>query len=175
TAAVILLGFGGGSVALDALTDVDTSGVQDGDALVYDADTSTWIPGAGGGGGGNAYYDLQMGSAGSPSAGAADGVLVPRAVTIDDADPGEVYVGVNPTSDPAVIDIEVNGTPVGSIEIEDDGTVTWDLTADIELEAGDGVALVAPDPAGATRAGAIGSFEGVAARAHQSAPHERGA
>lgn len=37
---------------LAELLDVDTSGVADGDALVYDDATGTWIPGAGGGGGG---------------------------------------------------------------------------------------------------------------------------
>lgn len=48
---------GGG--ALDDLTDVDTTGVADGDALVYDADTSTWVPGEGGGG--NASYSEKVG------------------------------------------------------------------------------------------------------------------
>ena len=37
---------------LDDLGDVDTTGVADGDSLVYDSGTSSWIPGAGGGGGG---------------------------------------------------------------------------------------------------------------------------
>lgn len=38
---------GGGSVSLelDQLTDVNITGVADGDALVYDAGTSTWVPG----------------------------------------------------------------------------------------------------------------------------------
>ncbi len=39
---------------LDDLGDVNTSGVADGDTLVWDAGTSTWVPGAGGGGGGAA-------------------------------------------------------------------------------------------------------------------------
>lgn len=55
TSAVIILAISGqdagGVESLDDLDDVDTSGAQDGDALVYDADTSTWKPGAGGGGG----------------------------------------------------------------------------------------------------------------------------
>jgi len=45
------------------LFDVDTSGVSDGDALVYDAGSSKWIPGAGGGGGGaptDAKYIVQQ-------------------------------------------------------------------------------------------------------------------
>lgn len=39
-----------GATELDDLTDVDVSGVSDGDALVYDAGTSMWIPGSAGGG-----------------------------------------------------------------------------------------------------------------------------
>jgi len=35
----------GGGGALDDLTDVDTTGVTDGQALVYDSGTSKWIPG----------------------------------------------------------------------------------------------------------------------------------
>src|SRR5690606_16484602 len=107
-------------------------------------------------------YDLNLGFAGAPDTGAADLFLAPRAVTIDAGDPGEVYVGTTPTGDPAVIDIEVNGAPVGSIEVEDDGTVTWDLGADIELEPGDVLALVAPDPADDTLADVIVAFKGIA-------------
>lgn len=45
---------GGGATTLDGLTDVDTTGVSDGDVLTYDAGTSSWAPLAptGGGGGG---------------------------------------------------------------------------------------------------------------------------
>jgi hypothetical protein len=39
-----------GASTLAALTDVDLTGLSDGDTLVYDNDTSTWLPGAGGGG-----------------------------------------------------------------------------------------------------------------------------
>lgn len=38
------------TLSLDNLSDVDTVGVSNGDALVYDQLTSTWIPGDGGGG-----------------------------------------------------------------------------------------------------------------------------
>jgi len=116
----------------------------------------------GGGGGGNAYYDLQMGFPGAPDAGAIDMVLVPRAVTIDDADPGEVRVGVNPTDGTAVIDIEVNGSSVGSISITTAGAVTWSLAADIELSAGDTLALVAPSPADSTLADVLVALRGAA-------------
>jgi hypothetical protein len=38
------------AIALGSLSDVDVTGVEDGQALVYDDATSTWIPGEGGGG-----------------------------------------------------------------------------------------------------------------------------
>lgn len=48
--------FGGFSVrrvlALSSLSDIDLTGLADGDTLVWDNASSTWIPGAGGGGGG---------------------------------------------------------------------------------------------------------------------------
>lgn len=34
----------GENLALDELSDVDTTGVADGEALVYDSNTSTWVP-----------------------------------------------------------------------------------------------------------------------------------
>ncbi len=37
------------AMALDDLTDVDTSGVADGDTLIYDAGTMTWLVGPSGG------------------------------------------------------------------------------------------------------------------------------
>jgi hypothetical protein len=37
------------------LSDVDTTGVEDGNALVYDGDNFQWIPGVGGGGGGSSF------------------------------------------------------------------------------------------------------------------------
>lgn len=36
----------GENLALDALSDVDTTGVADGDALVYDTATTSWVPGS---------------------------------------------------------------------------------------------------------------------------------
>ena len=38
----------GENLALDALSDVDTTGVADGDALIFDTATSSWIPGEAG-------------------------------------------------------------------------------------------------------------------------------
>lgn len=158
---VLAVGASGGASAFTDLSDTPASYAGaggkvvavkgDGTGLEF-ADAPTGV----------APYDFNLGFAGSPDAGAADAVLVPRAVVIDDAGPGEVYVGSNPTSDPAVIDIQVNWNSVGSIEIEDDGTVTWVLTADIELEPGDVLALVAPSPADATLADLIVAFKGIA-------------
>src|SRR5690606_36549672 len=88
------------------------------------------------GGGGNALYDLELGFPGTPDAGAADMILVPRAVTIDDADPGSVYVGTNPTDGTADIDVRVNGVSVGTLSITTAGAASWSLSADIELNTG---------------------------------------
>ena len=99
---------------------------------------------------------------GAPDAGAIDMVLVPRAVMIDDADPGEVYVGVNPTDGTATIDVQVNGVSVGSIEITTGGVVTWNLAAPVVLAAGDRLALVAPTPADSTLADVLVALRGAA-------------
>lgn len=110
----------------------------------------------------NTYYDLQMGFAGQPDAGAADLLIVARNVTVYASSPGSVYVGTNPTA-PATIGVERNGVNVGEIEIAANGTVTWDLASDISLDAGDRIALVAPDPADASLADVIVALRGEAA------------
>lgn len=49
---------GSGATDLDGLTDVDLTGLGDGDTLVYDAGSSTFVPGEGGGmAEANDYYD----------------------------------------------------------------------------------------------------------------------
>lgn len=120
------------------------------------------ISGEGGGGGGNAYYDLQLGFPGAPDAGATDTILSARAVTIDDADPAEVYVGTNPTDGTADIDVQKNGSSVGTLSITTAGAASWSLSADIELAAGDRIAIVAPSPADSTLAELIVAFKGTA-------------
>lgn len=59
----------GGSVALDDLTDVDTTGVADGDVLTFDSGASEWVPaapsGGGGGGGLTLLSDQLLASAGT--------------------------------------------------------------------------------------------------------------
>lgn len=47
---------GGGANALDDLTDVDTTGVADGDVLTYDSGASAWVPAASAGGGSGLGY-----------------------------------------------------------------------------------------------------------------------
>lgn len=53
-----------GAVVLEVgdLDDVDLTGLADGDALVWDSATSTWIPGAGGGGGAVSSVNGQTGA-----------------------------------------------------------------------------------------------------------------
>ena len=80
---------GGGSIALSSLTDVDTTGVAGGDALVWDDVASKWVPGAGsgggGGGGGGAPSEVLSvyfaGSASSPSN--AEGKVPMDTVVVD--------------------------------------------------------------------------------------------
>lgn len=57
---------GTAGIALNDISDVDTTGVQDGNALVYDVATSQWIPGEGGGGG---SYTISATAPASPSEG----------------------------------------------------------------------------------------------------------
>lgn len=42
-------------INLGSLFDVDIDSVTDGQSIVYDADTGTWVPGSGGGGGGGSF------------------------------------------------------------------------------------------------------------------------
>jgi len=156
---------GGGASAFTDLSDTPSSYAGQGGKLVAvnaGATALEFVTGGGGGGGGNDYYDLQLGFVGAPDAGATDIVLSARAVTIDDADPGEVYVRVNPTS-AATIAIHKNGVSVGSISITTGGVASWTVGADIELAKGDRLALVAPSPADATLADVIVGFKGTAA------------
>ncbi len=68
-------GVGGGAAlpALDDLTDVDTSGVTDGDTIVFDSGTSTWLPGTGGSGPSFATPAIVLGTA--AAGGAASTVI----------------------------------------------------------------------------------------------------
>lgn len=81
----------GGTLALDDLTDVDTTGVADGDVLTYDSGTSEWLPAAPTGGGGSAGMNYQ----GQWAAGSfADGDVVRLG--------GIVYVATTATSNAPV-------------------------------------------------------------------------
>lgn len=146
-----------------------SEGFSPGSLWLDTAEPALWVcvsaaPGAavwtqGGGGGGTGYYDLQMGFAGEPGDGAADLMLMARSLVILAADPGGVYVGTNPAA-PAVLGIEVNSVTVGSVSISTGGAATWSVSSDIELDAGDLLAIVAPDPADATLADILIAFKG---------------
>ena len=159
---VLAVGASGGASAFTDLSDTPASYAGAGGKVVAVKGDGTGLEFADAPTGASPY-DLNLGFAGSPNAGAIDMVLVPRAVTIDDADPGEVHVGTNPTDGTATIDIQVNGVSVGNIDISTGGVVTWNLAADIELDAGDRIELVAPSPADSTLADVIVAFKGVAA------------
>lgn len=53
-------GGGGGSGSLAGLSDVDVSGVADGNSLVYSSGSGLWVPGSGGGGGGTGLFSQVM-------------------------------------------------------------------------------------------------------------------
>lgn len=55
-------------VGINGLNDVDLSGLADGDTLVWDSATQTWVPGAGGGGGG-ASVTISTTAPATPTAG----------------------------------------------------------------------------------------------------------
>jgi hypothetical protein len=158
---VLAVGASGGASAFTDLSDTPSDYTGSGGKFVAVKSDGTGLEFADAPTGASPY-DLQLGFAGAPGAGAADVVLAPRAVTIDDADPGEVYVGTNPTDGTATIDIQVNGVSVGGIDITTGGVVTWDLSADIQLNAGDTLALVAPSPADSTLADVIVALKGIA-------------
>jgi len=158
---VLAVGASGGASAFTDLSDTPASYAGAGGKVVAVKGDGTGLEFADAPTGASPY-DLNLGFAGSPNAGAADLFLAPRAVTIDAGDPGEVYVGVNPTDGTATIDIQVNGVSVGGIDITTGGVITWDLSADIQLNAGDTLALVAPSPADSTLADVIVAFKGEA-------------
>lgn len=150
---------GGGASAFTDLADTPSSYAGQGGKLVAVNSGATALEFVTGGG--SASYDLQLGFAGAPAAGAADVVLLPRAVTIAAADPGTVYVGTNPTA-AATIDVQVNGVSKGSISITTGGVASWTVGADIVLALGDLLSLVAPTPADSTLADVLVAFRGVA-------------
>lgn len=118
---------------------------------------AVWVPLTAGG---QQVYDVQMGSLGEPPDGHEDAFVAPRAFTILTADPAEVAVLTNPTDGTATIDVEVNGTPVGDIQITTGGVATVTLSADLELDPGDVLTLIFPSPADSTLAGVLVGWRG---------------
>lgn len=148
-------------LAAGALADEDQVPVSDASQPDGSKDATTTVGALRTAIGGSASYDLQLGFAGAPVAGAADVVLLPRAVTISSADPGSVYVGTNPAA-AATIDVQVNGVSKGSISITTGGAASWTVATDIVLARGDRLALVAPTPADSALADVLVAFRGVA-------------
>lgn len=64
------------NLALDDLADVDTSGVGDGDALVYDLASETWVPGTSGGGAGDVTGPASSAAGNFPSFGDTSGKVL---------------------------------------------------------------------------------------------------
>ena len=134
------------STELGGLTDVDLTGVADGDAIIYDSATSSWIPGEAGGkftvsetapvgpGNGDTWFDSSTGKA---------------YIYYSDADSSQwVEIG-NPggfSSLSVLSDVDLTGLADGNSLVYDSATSTW-----VPGEGGGGssftVAETAPDTA----------------------------
>lgn len=89
-------------------------------------------------------YDLELGFVGNPAPSAFDWMLIGRSITIDHTDPGEAHALTNPADGDWVASILVNGTSVGTVTLSTTGAVTWSITNDVSLIAGDRISLSAP-------------------------------
>ena len=91
---------------LNDLGDIDVAGVQDGDALVYDLNTQTWIPGEVSGGATTRI--LTLGRSGTLTATAGTVRLyVPWACTITNV---RTMVGTAPVGASLIADLNIDGT-----------------------------------------------------------------
>jgi len=97
-------------------------------------------------------YDLLLGFVGSPTASQLDWLLAGRAVTIDHTSPGAAYARTNPADGDWVFAVQKNGASAGTVTISTAGAVTWSISADIVLAAGDRLEVVAPSTADSTGA-----------------------
>ena len=135
---VKLSNLGGGAKTLDDLTDVDTTGVADGDALGYDANTTSWVPG-GGGGGGNHIVPFSWSGELQTSSGTH------RLVFADNATLVAVVAscGVAPAGAAVIVDVNLNGTTIFTTQanrptIADGGNQSAVATPDVTaVSAGD--------------------------------------
>jgi hypothetical protein len=108
---------GGGATALDDLTDVDTTGVADGDVLTYDSATGDWLPAAPTGGGGtlDGLTDVD-------TTGVADGDVLTY-----DSGAGE-WVATAPTGGGSTA-YDPDKPPTSAHALDDEGTGTAGTTA----------------------------------------------
>lgn len=88
------------------LGDVDVTGAQDGDALVYDSDTQTWIPGEVSGGATTRILTLGRSGALTATAGTVR-LYVPWACTITNV---RAMVGTAPVGADLISDLNIDGT-----------------------------------------------------------------
>jgi hypothetical protein len=140
--------------SLGSLNDVDLDPPpSDGDALVYDSATDTWIPGAGGGGGGGDTVTIQASAADvlSVSSGAisADDAGADKLVFWDDSASKLTHLtlGTNLSITDTTINATGGATPGGSntqIQFNDGGStlggdadLTWNKTTNVMTVAGD--------------------------------------
>lgn len=97
-----------GAPALSSLSDVDTTDVQDGDVLVYDVGSGTWLPGEVSGGATTRILTLGRSGILTATAGTAR-LYVPWACTITNV---RAMVGTAPTGASLIVDVNLDGTTI---------------------------------------------------------------
>ena len=137
------------NVSINSIDGIDTSGAQDGQALIYDAGNAVFVPGNVATSGGGASVTVSDSAPSSPS----NGDLWWRSDTgklkiyYDDGT-SQQWVDASPASgstadySTGALILPTSGTPS-----TEEGSVTWDGTADI-LYVGDGTSAVAISGAG---------------------------
>lgn len=112
---------------LDELTDVDVSGAEDGNVLVYDAELEKWVPGQGGGGG-DASLETDVTS--NLAVGAiASGTTLPEGTTFTEFAQKLLITEIAPTttfsaSGSGVKEVGTSVTPTLTLTINSKGTGT---------------------------------------------------
>lgn len=144
---------------INDLNDVDLSGIADGDTLVYDSGTGTWVVHSLAGDEDLRFYGSLEGK---PTAGQELFNIEMLGDEVFDENLPENNGGctVAPTGAIACA-IRKNGVGVGSMNIAAGATVaTWTLSADLTFTDGDNFAFVAPATQDATLSGLFYTFKG---------------
>lgn len=115
----------GGGGALDDLTDVDTTGVADGDTLIYDLGTTTWVPGTPAG-----YTDEQARDAIGAALVAGTGV----SITVNDAG-DTITIDCTVSSGTSIVVEEGDSTVVAVADHLDFASADFDVSASPSGEA----------------------------------------